>query len=552
LQNLGIKEGIVAIAYNSPELGHHARLYQFLKYHIWSGSNAIVTCPSAMADGAARLLCRHLAEDKMKEADPRMRVFREAYRNLTSRDPERAWTAGQWMTERSGGSDVRGTETVATYDSTLENDGATDAEGLPLGPWRVNGFKWFSSATDSQMAVLLAQTDKGLSTFFAPMRRAIPKPRYLDVNGSAPAARECEFNGVSIQRLKPKLGTRALPTAELVLKDMRAWPLGQLGRGVSEISTVLNITRIHTAISALAMWGRGLAISRAYARVRRVEGGTLLNAVPAHVKTLAGNALEYWGNMQLGYFVVALLGICEHPHAFESTLYRDHTNLIDPPSSWRPPLIPDLSTAAALLRLLTPVAKGICSKRAIAGLQECTESLGGIGYLEDEEEFNVARLLRDVAVLSIWEGTTDVMGADVVRVMKGRDGEAVRKALNSWIQGRFRSWGATWKEQEETIRAELGRLEEFWTEARGGAEELRWRGRSILEMLAWIVSAVLLVEDAERDGDDVAREVAKRWIALKAGSEETQDWKEVAQWDRKIAFASDEQVAQQKTSVAKL
>lgn len=30
----------------------------------------------------------------------------EAYSRLTTRQPERFWTSGQWMTERQGGSDV--------------------------------------------------------------------------------------------------------------------------------------------------------------------------------------------------------------------------------------------------------------------------------------------------------------------------------------------------------------------------------------------------------------------------------------------------------------
>ena len=35
-----------------------------------------------------------------------------------------------------------------------------------------------------------------------------------------------------IHRLKDKLGTRALPTAELSLQDAVAVPVGELGRGV--------------------------------------------------------------------------------------------------------------------------------------------------------------------------------------------------------------------------------------------------------------------------------------------------------------------------------
>lgn len=71
-----------------------------------------------------------------------------------------------------------------------------------------------------------------------------------------------ERNGVKIIRLKRKLGTRALPTAELELKGMRAWLIGEEGEGIKQIATVLNITRVHNAVSAISFMRRGLAIAK--------------------------------------------------------------------------------------------------------------------------------------------------------------------------------------------------------------------------------------------------------------------------------------------------
>ena len=97
----------------------------------------------------------------------------EAFPHLTTRDPTHFWTSGQWMTERPGGSDVGRTETEASLDPLLASSGD------PL-PYRVNGFKWFSSATDSNMTLLLARErdergevvegSRGLSLFYAPVR----------------------------------------------------------------------------------------------------------------------------------------------------------------------------------------------------------------------------------------------------------------------------------------------------------------------------------------------------------------------------------------------
>ncbi|KAI0535041.1 acyl-CoA dehydrogenase/oxidase [Xylaria digitata] len=135
-------------------------------------------------------------------------------------DPAFAWTTGQWMTEGPSGSDVSGTEILATYNPDSK-PAIKASDGSELGPWRIDGFKWFSSATDANMMTLLTRTPKGISTFLAPMRRFLLQ---RDVLGN-----DTELNGVHIQRLKNKLGTRALPTAELELKDVRGWLVGEDG-----------------------------------------------------------------------------------------------------------------------------------------------------------------------------------------------------------------------------------------------------------------------------------------------------------------------------------
>ena len=64
-----------------------------------------------MQDGAATLLKRHLSLPYINEDTHRETVLRMAYQRLIARD-KGAWTSGQWMTERIGGSDVSGTETL--------------------------------------------------------------------------------------------------------------------------------------------------------------------------------------------------------------------------------------------------------------------------------------------------------------------------------------------------------------------------------------------------------------------------------------------------------
>ncbi|KAF2280521.1 uncharacterized protein EI97DRAFT_430225 [Westerdykella ornata] len=550
LKQLGFKEGVVAVAYDPSIQTLNRRIYEFALGHIWTPTATMTGCPMAMTDGAAFLLSRHL-DDADGDQPGRAAVFREAYRRLTSRDPAVAWTSGQWMTERTGGSDVSGTETVARRLSAQElreeeKAGRTqDAAGMPLGPWRIDGFKWFSSATDSEMAILLARTAKGgLSAFYAPMRRRTGERMASidDDGGQGEGEGEGEFvtelNGVRIQRLKAKLGTRAVPTAELELCGLPAYLIGTEGQGVKEISAILNITRLSTAAGSIANWARGLAICRAYSRVRRVRGA-LLKDSPQHCQWMADETVRYYGAAHFAFLGVALLGATE----------QDWDKVVrDTPGA---SLIPrEKATVGALLRLLTPVMKAQCSVSSVHGLRECMECLGGVGYCENNEDggvLNVARVYRDNMVNPIWEGTVSVMAEDVVRVLMDRrvgKGDVVRSIFVPWVEGVLGAAaigvGTQWREEEGFVRARLRRLGELTMGA--GKAELLYRARDILRLLGVVTQAVLLICDAAVTGDEVAIEAARRWVRM-AGSDMWRDYErsdETARMDRLIFLGEDD------------
>ncbi|KAL6807145.1 acyl-CoA dehydrogenase/oxidase C-terminal [Trichoderma sp. SZMC 28013] len=508
LQKFGLSRGIVATGYDTP-YGAFSRPLQFLRLHLWEASSANVTCPSAMQDGAAALLRRHLASRRISEAE--RKVFEDAYRRLISRDPSVAWTSGQWMTERSGGSDVSQTETVATYQPEEAEGALASREGkIPLGPWSINGFKWFSSATDSNMTILLARTSQGgLSTFFAPMRRHDPTAKTMTGH---PKANGSRLNGVWIQRLKNKLGTQSLPTAELVLEDMRGWKIGEEGKGIQEISTILTLTRIHNVVTACGYVGRGLGIARAYARRREVGAGRgarmKLTESTLHMRTLANLTAEYHGLMLLSNFCGYLLGISEH----EAT----------PPTSALAALTPADRLIDPLLRIVVPLAKAYVCKASVPLLYSCMESLGGVGYLvnEEQEYLNVARLYRDCCVLPIWEGTTDVLCTDMIRALKHpKTGAQSLDALENFIK-------TSYALKNETTVSKPPDWDPVakWTAMRTYIDEkkqadLVGEGREILWDIAEILISLLLFVDASTDGNEAAQEIFHRFVQDKFSRE---------------------------------
>lgn len=362
MKELSSQEGLVSIGYER-QCGEWSRVYQMSKLYIFSPSSGLYTCPLAMTDGAAKVI------ESLGISWP----VEEAFNRLTTRHPEYFWTSGQWMTERQGGSDVaNGTETVAVPQSD--------------GSYRLYGYKWFTSATDADMTLTLARVQdmtgatipgsRGLSLFYAEVCR--------DANG--------QLNGIEVQKLKDKLGTRQMPTAELLLDGLPAHRISTEGRGVASIANMLTITRIHNSVSAAASMRRVVQLAQDYATRRRAFG-KLLKDHPLHMQTLARMEVETRGAFLFVMDVCRLLG-------------REETGIATELDSH-------------LLRLLTPVVKLYTGKQAVAVVSEGLESFGGQGYIEDT---GLPGLLRDAQVLSIWEGTTNVLSLDVLRCVARSSG----------------------------------------------------------------------------------------------------------------------------------
>jgi alkylation response protein AidB-like acyl-CoA dehydrogenase len=342
--------GLVGLGYDAG-LAEHARTVQFARAWLFIPSTDFYGCPLAMTDGAARILS-DAGNDELAE---------RALPHLLARDGEAFWTSGQWMTETMGGSDVSGTETVARQDAD--------------GRWRLTGRKWFTSAATSEMALTLARPEgnpdgsRGLALFYV-----------------EPHAADGRLQHIEILRLKDKLGTRKLPTAELWLDGTPATPVAGLERGVAAIAPMLNITRTWNAVTSCTLMRRGIALATGYARRRRAFGKPLIEQ-PLHRQTLAAMEADYAAAASATLAMVGELGRVEHG--------RD-------------------DASPELLRLLTPMVKLGAGRDVVAAMSETLECFGGAGYVEDT---GLPQLLRDAQVLSIWEGTTNVLALDLLRAL---------------------------------------------------------------------------------------------------------------------------------------
>ena len=447
-ERLALEYGLVATAYERRH-AYLSRVEQFAKVYLFHPSSDVYTCPLAMTDGAARTLLHSGNTRLIERAVPR----------LTSRDPARFWTSGQWMTETTGGSDVGRSQTRATPDGDR---------------WRLSGRKWFTSAVTSQMALTLARPEgnpsggKGLAMFYVEVR---------DQDGA--------LNGLRVDRLKDKLGTRKVPTAELTLDGTVAELVGERSSGTRAIEPMLAVTRMWNSVCAVGFMRRGVALARAYAAERRAFGQPL-HELPLHADTLAMIEAETWGAFLMTFLLVELNG-------------RQECGEID-------------SEQEALLRVLTPLTKLATGKQCVAAVSEVVEGFGGAGYVEDT---GLPQLLRDAQVLPIWEGTTNVLSLDVLlrsgfatglAALLGRVSAAARAAIDPQLAAAARQAIAALE------RAAL------WMEAGNDTEVLQAGARRLAMTLARALQLALLCEHAQwmldNERDPRGRAAALRYARL--------------------------------------
>ena len=327
-----------------------------------------------------------------------------------------ALTVGMGMTERQGGSDVRSNMTVAH---------AGNGAG-PGAPYVLSGHKWFLSAPMSDGFLMLAQAKEGLSCFLVPR---------LTPNGT--------LNGLRILRLKDKLGNRANASAEVELERAVGFRVGEEGRGVATIIDMVTLTRLDCAVASAGLMRQALARGIHHAR-HRVAFQRRLVDQPLMTRVLADMALDVEAATVLSLRLA---------RAFDETD----------------------EAASAYRRLMTPVTKYWVCKIASPLITEAMECLGGNGYVE---EGGFPRLYREAPVNAIWEGSGNIMGLDVLRVLE-RSPETLERVLadlSELAQG------------ERRLTAAIGRLRKLAAETKNDPSG----ARVLVELLALTKAGALL------------------------------------------------------------
>ncbi len=400
-----------------------------LYYLLAHNGEAGYACPVIATIGTA-VMAAAFADDSLKE---------QYLGPLTTTCFEDRLEAAFFLTEVQGGSDVGGNQTAASRDAD--------------GTWRVAGEKWFCSNASADLFLLSARVDpesrgtRGLAMFLVPRKRE-----------------DGQVNGFAIRRLKDKLGTRTLASAEIDFDGAVALPFGPLETSFRQMLDIgLNLSRLYNATVCAGAIRRAWLEASRYANIRKAFGKRI-----AEYPMLRAQLRDIQAESD------AAVALC-----FKTA------ELFEPLDGSRSP---ELEVAA----IVSNVAKYITSRQASEGVRAAIHVLGGNGTIEP---FSVLpRLYRDMLVYETWEGTHNVIALHVAQsVARG----------NAWsvLDGHFRPLLLHTSErlarQAESLKCRLDELG-TWVDALAEPEFRACYALEFTHRLSRLLQAVILVEEAER------------------------------------------------------
>jgi putative acyl-CoA dehydrogenase len=423
LMKMGIENELHSLPWTSDQpMAHTARAALYMTA---MQAEAGFCCPITMTFAVVPAL--RAQPELAAEWEPRLMA--RTYEPELRRPGEKASAiAGMAMTEKQGGSDVRANTTVA------HPLGA----GGPAGEYEIVGHKWFCSAPMSDIFLVLAQTDEGLSCFLLP--RILP---------------DGNRNAFHIQRLKDKLGNRSNASSEIELHGAWAQMVGEPGRGVPTIIEMVGHTRLDCVIGAAAGMRTGV-VGAMHHTAYRAAFGKLLIEQPLMRNVLADLCLESEATTALAMRLARAYDEADaDAQAGESE-----------------------TDAQLFKRLATAVGKYWTCKRAPNHAYEALECLGGNGYVE---ESGMPRLYREAPLASIWEGSGNVMSLDVLRALTRSP-----RSLEVFLDEVELARGA-----DRRLDARVQDLKRQF----GQPETLETRARRVVEAMALCLQGSLLVRN---------------------------------------------------------
>jgi len=404
-------------------------------YLLAHNGESSLTCPISCTDGLIAALEAKGSQELKERYLPKI---------LSSETP---FAGAQFVTEHDAGSDVGAIKTLSVPPAV--------AGGSVSDAWQITGDKWFCSNPDEFFVMATRVGEKegtnGIGLFFV--------PRVIDA----------KVNNLSFLRLKDKLGTRALPTAEIRFENSIGFPIGDVNEGFKTLMNyVLNVSRIHNAVNACGFLHRAILEAKNYTQQRNVFGQAIIN-FPLVQETLLRLESRLYLKLNLVFKLIALV---------------DANGLV-----------PEDEDQAMWQRFLTNLSKYRTAVQLTESIKEAILLFGGNGIVED---FTVLpRLLRDGMIIETWEGTHNTLAMQIMRDIK-RSGlidkffEELNFSLNNWrenVPNEREKFVTVLKQAKERITKEQ-MADDLWTAK---------NARRIVDCLGYLLETAWA---AQRVGED--------------------------------------------------
>ena len=310
-------------------------------------------CPAACSAGIIRVLQKY-------PETPQANFY---LKKLTEPSYQTNFTGAQFLTEIQGGSDVGKNAVFATQNKQQQ--------------WHISGEKWFCSNANADLILMTARYDekiagtKGLGLFLLPTKLE---------NG--------QHNYFTLRRLKEKIGTCSMASAEIDFHQAIAYPIGKVEDGFQIVmENVLHISRFFNTFVMLGMVREAYLIALSYAKHRHAFGNLIIN-FPLVTEQLAIIKAE---NLAIQAAAVTAVHLQD-----AADLDKRHNKDID-----------------LLLRILANINKYISALWGVNHIHHCIDILGGNGAIESFSA--LPRLLRDSIVCENWEGTHNTLRVQTLR-----------------------------------------------------------------------------------------------------------------------------------------
>ena len=287
----------------------------------------------------------------------------------------------------------------------------TRAEPKADGSFSLSGSKIFITGGDQDLTenivhlVLAKLPDapagpRGISLFLVPK---------VLVNADGTLA---QANAVSCGSIEHKMGIKASATCVINFDGAQGWLIGEANKGLAAMFTMMNYERLSIGIQGIGCAETSYQNARTYARER------LQSRAPTGAVAPERMADPIIVHPDVRRMLLSMKAMTEGGRAFASYVGQQ-LDLSKYSTDAQ-----EQQDAAALVALLTPVAKAFFTD---TGLDSCVlgqQVFGGHGYIR---EWGQEQLVRDVRIAQIYEGTNGIQALDLLgRKVIANGGVALR------------------------------------------------------------------------------------------------------------------------------